>query len=390
MSTIMERKRNFARLPIVLALQAVKCGFELETQSVDGSSFEELMEGGGGDDSFDQGSYNRAIETHIDYLLNRVQGIRYLRIIYNNGRASFERRDFSDLSLHADSPLIPILVELYKAYRDIKRREIVENNPGMTFSVWASNAQESIQQILDAVGSFRQKARLYNLLDQYYRDRTPTSDYYTSCNDNNESDLKIDGLPKGILAKRDGSVDGPEFIVDGPGTSASNFSSLLKKLLKAFDVVVDVGCSFHIHLSVPGIDHKYGKMLQCRMMEYLLCNVHRVPEGVQKRWKADTGYFKPQIDHDKYSFVHYHQDCRTWEFRCFGNVSTARDGLVCLKLAVEALQFAYKVEMGEAKSLFKSAEDWSSELFQDVIVRGSNLAVSAKAKRSQRLRNQAA
>lgn len=371
---IVERKKTFAKLPIMQAMAKVKCGFELETQAVDGMSFDELK----GEPEFNQDAFDEAVNENTERVICDSNAIRELRKLYNarNGNHVYVRIGRLDLSSSTD--MGKSLIELYKMYRTKMRTQIV---PALSssFSLYASEARMSIQEMANKCSEFNLD-QFTDSVAEYWNDELERENYYSDPDESDELNLNV---PEGLIAKHDGSVEGPEFIVEGNGTDAPDFSILLKKLLKRFKLKVDVGCSFHIHLSVPGIAHTYGPMLQCHMMEYLLLNVSKVPKCVRDRWKSDVGYFKPQIDQDKYTFVHFHQSLRTWEFRCFGNVNTVKDGMKCLKLAVEALQFAYKVSLGLEKSLFSNVEDWSENLFSDVIRQGMSLSETAKKSRAK-------
>lgn len=113
--------------------------------------------------------------------------------------------------------------------------------------------------------------------------------------------------------------------------------------------LIDEGCSFHLHVGVKGAKLSYSADFQAALMEYLFDNIDKVPETVLSRWDTLAGdgatgrYFRPHISTEKYSFVHYHERCGTWEFRCFGNVRTKKDALRCLRLALHAMLYAYRV-----------------------------------------------
>jgi hypothetical protein len=151
----------------------------------------------------------------------------------------------------------------------------------------------------------------------------------------------------------DSSVDGFEFRTRG-GLSYADFRTALVGTM-AHDHTVDEGCSFHIHLSLPGVKHKYGAKMQAAMVEYIAERILDLPEGVQNRLSGTgtNNFIKGLFEsREKYSFVNYHRQ-GTWEFRCFGNVNSTRDGMVCLDIAIEALAHAYKVVRGEAQLVLK-------------------------------------
>lgn len=155
-------------------------------------------------------------------------------------------------------------------------------------------------------------------------------------------------LPYGLKWTRDQSVDGPEIKTYGPTTVPQSFA-LLTDLFAAHEMRVDVGCSFHVHISVPGIGHTYGKKFQGYLYEYLISQIDRVPKAVRSRWSSSAArYFKAQISEDKMTFVNFHDGYKTWEFRCFGNVSNIQDATACIRLAAEALRYAYQCQLGQA------------------------------------------
>lgn len=157
-------------------------------------------------------------------------------------------------------------------------------------------------------------------------------------------------LPDGMDWCHDGSVDGVEIRTVG----ASTASQFLKAAKYAFDLVakkkvtVDDECSFHIHISFPGITHQYSERFQRLLIEGLMKQSHTLPASVLKRWQNSSWrdqYFPLHLSQDKYSFINYHERLKTWEFRCFGNVQTFHEAVLCLKAAVNAFRFAYRVTL---------------------------------------------
>jgi hypothetical protein len=171
---------------------------------------------------------------------------------------------------------------------------------------------------------------------------------------------KID--PPEIEVDKDGSVSGFEFrTVDG-----LNYKQFIIASRAVFSMrhKIDGECSFHIHLSIPGIQHSYGERFQVALIEYLLENVKRLPTTVQERFKnaPENKYIKGMISsRDKYSFVHAHSQ-GTWEFRCFGNVKNHRDAMTCLEIAIEAMAYAYKCTKGGQKLIIDSYSGDNQEL----------------------------
>jgi hypothetical protein len=148
----------------------------------------------------------------------------------------------------------------------------------------------------------------------------------------------------------DQSVRGGEARTIGALTPGM-FIKTATALFSGYDFEVDTGCSFHIHLSVPGVKHKYGIALQSEMFAYILSNTHRLPNSVKERLNSKSiRYFKFELSTDKFTAVHAH-GLNTWEFRLFGNITNEHDALKCLMLAIDAMRHAYRVRLRKNKSL---------------------------------------
>lgn len=164
----------------------------------------------------------------------------------------------------------------------------------------------------------------------------------------------------------DSSVRGGEVRTLG-ALKPQEFMAAAIALFKDHDFEIDTGCSFHIHLSVPGIKHTYGKRLQAEMMAFLLANQDRLPESVRTRLKSNAiRYCHFKLSPDKFTAVHGHPQ-KTWEFRLFGNVTTAMEAWRCLLLAIDAMRHAYRVRCELTNSLVSV----------DEILDFDNLAASA-------------
>jgi len=150
----------------------------------------------------------------------------------------------------------------------------------------------------------------------------------------------------------DQSVNGGEIRTCGP-LKPMQFLSAATDLLNNNDFTVDHGCSFHIHLSIPGVNHAYGAKFQAEMIAYILDNKTRLPADVRSRLTSDPldKYAKLRISEDKFTAIHFHRGFHTWEFRLFGNVSDSSDARRCLIIAIEALRWAYRVKFNMEKSL---------------------------------------
>lgn len=165
-----------------------------------------------------------------------------------------------------------------------------------------------------------------------------------------------------IAVEHDGTVTGVEFHPSGP-MPVDESLELYNKFYNLFGkdsgnhrntppFQVGTGCSFHIHVSVDGLKHKYGRNMQAWMYLFILENIDRVPLAVIKRWATQTDqYFKLQLgggcvedntQEEKYSFISYRNEWKTWEFRGWGNLRLPEDAKACAELSVEAYQYAFK------------------------------------------------
>lgn len=179
-----------------------------------------------------------------------------------------------------------------------------------------------------------------------------SGEYYLS------SDFKFSDLPRDVRQLMelgsDGSVSGGELRTNG-ALNPSQFMKCVKAVFE-HDFNVDTGCSFHIHLSVPGVSHSFGAKFQAELQAYFLDNFNRLPRTVRDRLtSSNIRYCKFQASTDKFSAVHAHS-LNTWEFRLFGNLNSETDARRCLLLAIESLIHGYRVKLGLSKSLLKKSE----------------------------------
>lgn len=189
-----------------------------------------------------------------------------------------------------------------------------------------------------------------------------------------EDDIQSEISAPHIEVDSDSSVRGGEVRTVGALTP-QEFMAAATALFNGHEFEIDTGCSFHIHLSVPEVKHKYGRALQGEMMSFILENLDRVPASVKQRMKSDAiRFFQFKLDGDKMRAVHGHPQ-KTWEFRLFGNVTTAIEAWRCLLLAIDALRHAYQVRCGKAKTLLPAeiATDFDS-LAQDAVRNNRSLA----------------
>jgi len=154
--------------------------------------------------------------------------------------------------------------------------------------------------------------------------------------------------------ERDGTVSGIEFKPAKPLPPDEVLASY-KTLTECFDSLeVSKRCSFHVHVSVDGLTHTYGINMQAWMYLFILQNISRVPKGVLERWSASAEitegdrYYKQKLGgsadrnyEERYSFVAFRHEFKTWEFRCWGNIKSVEDAKTCIDLSIEAYNYAF-------------------------------------------------
>jgi hypothetical protein len=153
--------------------------------------------------------------------------------------------------------------------------------------------------------------------------------------------LQAEAGPLGLDVKEDTSVQGFEFTTVGGLTLDDAKRIAIEALKPEWQHQVDEACSFHIHVSVTDHELPYSTRFQRAAWEYLAVHLDEVPTAVRARWRnayQRDKYFALTADSEKRRFVAWRR--ATWEFRCFGNVSTAEDAHRCLDLAERAVRYA--------------------------------------------------
>lgn len=324
----------------LLASTLFLSGFELEFQSCNGKKYSN-------DDECELDT-EAAWEDLIERIRNGNFEIRLGQLSYVYSQLAFtdEVNQFflgaSGLSLSS----------LSRKIKEINDSSLTDEGLLLFVRTTLPEALAQLTTALESVG----RADLEDFIDIY--------DYYSSSDFPLESDDSIlNAEVKNIEMKYDSSVSGGEIIVKKP-TTPSLCLEIANQLFSENKFNIDTGCSFHIHLSVPGISHTYGQAFQSELYLYILSQWARVPESVRERWKRSLDYCRLNLSQEKYTFVHYHQGYRTWEFRCFGNVSTTADATACYQLALEAMRHAYAVSLQEKKAIL-SPFATQNTLFQD-------------------------
>ena len=269
----------------ILNKKLVKTGFELEFQSVDGES------------------WDREIDEER---------------FYEDMLESWHNLTYSDMQEYGgDSDawdLITLLDNNGYSWRDSLRGDAY----GM--------AEEAIDRAREGY-------------EEYCREHWDLSDYYE-----NDHDIDCD---YSIDVKGDESVRGGEITPDMP-VNPQRALTITEDLFDSNDFEIDTRCSYHIHLSVTGVEHIYGQQLQAEMLAYILDS--DIPKFLQRRLNSnDRRYCKTLLSKDKFSAINF--TGKTWEFRLFGNVSNIKQARWCYRKAVEALRHGYRVKLGMEKSL---------------------------------------
>jgi hypothetical protein len=143
----------------------------------------------------------------------------------------------------------------------------------------------------------------------------------------------------------DQSVSGGEVRTCGGLTydDVIDASSEILEDIEQGEGAIDEDCSYHVHIKLGDIHHKFGANLHRHLMNYVKWNWKELPDSVKRRLRRGNRWIRPLYGrHEKYSMVHFHEQ-GTIEFRLFGNVSDVEDAKQCLDFATNALAYAYRV-----------------------------------------------
>lgn len=332
-----EAIRKFATFPLYQAMAMVKCGFELETQSVNGKTSAAL------EDASESNNDNQ-----IDY--DTMHSVAYDRAynILNNNKKHAALDTYTKFSYRWRDAVDVVWLEHCVT-------STLENSSSLQ-DFLTLHDRLSLENLLIELINSKASKRLYsNLLEQLEQEEFGDLDsdnyIFESENDNilnwgNSLEyFRLDDID--VELEADGSVAGPEIKTLNGGVSPRQFVSIANQVFK-HDLVIDEGCSFHTHISIEGVKHSYGKQLQIDLYTYLIEHYSEVPESVKQRWQNEekrNKYFGLNIQDEKFTFVNCHSQ-GTWEFRCFGNVKNAKDARQCLMLAIKAMRYAYQCKLG--------------------------------------------
>ncbi len=301
-------KRAIANAGNIALLKMVRVGWELETQKYDG-----LTCADGCDMELDDDEAN---DYRSDVITRALKWEPMCRYILLNSASYLGSRIANIISERVIQRNVSIHEVLSNSFLDERNID----------PEWEDSAAEKVRD--------------------YIEERSCDEiEYPDSCYVHTKADFN---LPPGLTWTPDQSVEGPEIKTSGP-TTVTESGRLLAQLFNYHALKVDTGCSFHVHISVPGIRHTYGSTFQGYLYEYLLSQIDRVPASVRERWASSAArFFKSHISKDKMTFVNFHERLGTWEFRCFGNISNAEDAMTCIRLSAEAMRYAYQCQLGMA------------------------------------------
>ncbi len=249
-------------------------------------------------------------------------------------------------------------------------------------------ANEAIdERVSDIIGSELEDHLGQSLLDKV-RDavfESVQSDFdYSDYTSSSIDDIKNQIDDQWIEVGKDNSVDGFEFRTIG-GLKYSDALAASKDVFR-LSHKIDGGCSFHVHVSIPGVKHSYGTRFQIALVEFLIEHADRLPLSVRERFQFAplNQYIKGMVSsRNKYSFVHAHEQ-GTWEFRCFGNVQNHAGATACINLAIEAMAYAYRVTKLGMPCIVDRFDGDVETLFTDCLIKNHTVSFAV---RSARLNN---
>lgn len=229
-----------------------------------------------------------------------------------------------------------LLVEWGKEYPE-RFPEWYEENPRFSYSEFNDEFEEC-----DAVTDFLQEAAEHTDTVYFERERIDFDRWVS------------DQLPAKVSniwsTDSDASVSGCEFVLDGGGIPYDGTIDAIG-IITDVELQIDSKCSFHVHVSEENRRHKYGPRFQYLMCKYIADRLSSCPTGLLDRWNTEwrTRYYAFAKSDKRMSFVAYRSEHESWEFRCFGNVSTKEDMIFCVNMARDAYMYARnKVASGYA------------------------------------------
>jgi hypothetical protein len=161
------------------------------------------------------------------------------------------------------------------------------------------------------------------------------SDRFVELGNHESVSSDLPNPPDGWEIKEDGTVSGFELIFDGK-KDFDDSAAMIKDFYDYYSSVIDEQCSFHIHINRSETTPVYSELFQFFMYRSLWDCRHRIPQSViyrlaDSKWRDK--YFGFKIENDRYCAIAYRR--KTWEFRLFGNIQNADDGVECLKIAAD-------------------------------------------------------
>lgn len=344
--------KDFATLPLYQALKLAKVGFELETQSVDGNTWEEF-ENAEGDREPDFEAMSEAASERVSDLMSSEGKYDILTVLDN-------------VRIQTRNELQELAEQLGFNSEDCEETDL---------HLWLFHKEMSIRNLTKV--DTRLRDRIAEQLFTSIYENLDSSDYVNTRSPDDSEAPSYFGVNSNCFdLESDGSVDGPEIKTKDGGVTPTQFVKLASELFDKHDLAIDEGCSFHIHVSVQGVQHTFGKQFQADLYSYLIEHFDSLPASVKDRWLNEekrNRYFELKISTDKFSFVNYHSRCGTWEFRCFGNVTNTQDARICMMLALNAMRYAYQCKLGLATRLIPDATNKDIVLLNDALENSSSV-----------------
>lgn len=371
------KERAFARANPLEALAMVQVGFELEVQRFMGRRYSDISNQM--PSVLNQESYKEAVRNSIknDVISNHRVFYEYtIRLIYNHDWQAlcdleYIKNVINKIAEDKKMDAAAVITRV-RATQDSSQSSRAEARN------WLSEAlnQEHYNFTAYTGPKFTEKQLIKYLEDQYSSMRSYIQNYVRE-HDHYVADPRYAGRVESghvpfvtrnqaryfeLIARNwhpkltycsDASVQGPEIKPSEPVSVAE--AGVMVDALFNNDITVDTGCSFHVHVSLKNDQGaRYQRALQLYMIEYVLSNLDQIPETCRARWMNQhtmARYFSIKPTAEKYAFVAFRDHLRTWEFRCFGNITNAEDAKLCIKLAANAYHYATRRLIREEKSL---------------------------------------
>jgi hypothetical protein len=360
---------EIAKAPNIYAiLPHVRCGFELECQRMDGKTMRDIEK------QYSRQSYRseelaREAIDKVDSTEKLIALLDAMQSNYSSSQCHLGRYSRHFIGVIPSNEILREHMFMEALTKECRSKKSV--------------AQEALKRYMEhAHVTFSRHVYPTDAIYRLFKIKVSTQERRVNWENFCSKTLEI---PSSCNMSGDGSVSGPEIRTVG-GLTVQEFCRAVNELFEKHSFLIDERCSFHIHLSVNDVSHRYGERFQSWMLEYLFMNMTSMPESVVSRFcyyecrgdellEIDEGdddddpypdeegekywmdqYFPFAITENRYAFVSYRG--QTWEFRCFGNVQDPREAKRCLLLAIGALKYAYECSKGISVPYLHSGPVW--------------------------------